>query len=66
MILLLLYTYLKSVCWVVVVLLVAEEKLPNETQMLTLHESLSTVDMLDSTQRPRLKHGLGEFIDQIL
>ena len=43
-------------------LLVAEEKLPNETQMLTLHELLSTVcgmDILESKQRPRLKQELG-------
>lgn len=67
--LLLLYTYLKFVRWVVVVLVMAEEKLPNETQMLTVQESLSTVrgvDMLRSTPRPRLKQELGEFIDQTL
>lgn len=51
------------------VLVIAEGKLPNETQMLTVHESLSTVsgvDMLHSMQRPRLKQELGEFIDQTL
>lgn len=31
-------TYLKFVWWIVVVLVMAEEKLPNETQMLTVHE----------------------------